>query len=481
MASFVNTYEPTLHFVTERLGVGPMDVVDSASFSGDYTRDTPLSETGVNDPEINDLAYSDESNPGNGPALFSAYLLHPCEVAEQFPGSHGNMNEPNVIWSSECIVDTVNAAALEELSSLNVRCRLSGLSGLRNEQSADLALSISDFQDDNSIMIRHQPRVWTSPNASQSVSVSLPINELRDNKFVVTHPQPTGRISPDTCQNASVSLPINTFTDNELNLIRPQPTGWALPNASEELNPPHARSTFSNRGNKRQSADPALSIDTFTDNGPNLIRPQSIGWTLPNASEEFSPLNMRCRLSCRGNEGQSADPALFINTFTDNGPNLICSQPTEWTLPNVLEELNPLNMGCRLSGCESEHQSASPALFVNTFTENELNLSCPQPTGWTLPNAPQSFGVPEIGASSGLETMIQQPKDDRFRCGWLGCNVMFGRSYDRDRHFQSKHVSQTQIWCSVSGCKRSAASGGKPFTRRDKLYEHIRRMHERAT
>jgi hypothetical protein len=68
-----------------------------------------------------------------------------------------------------------------------------------------------------------------------------------------------------------------------------------------------------------------------------------------------------------------------------------------------------------------------------------------------------------------------------FRCSKPACsNKRFGRWADLKRHFDTFHVAVgNKLWCPVTACARSEVFGNKPFytTRRDKLREHMRRMH----
>ncbi|KAI9684548.1 MAG: hypothetical protein M1822_005636 [Bathelium mastoideum] len=164
-------------------------------------------------------------------------------------------------------------------------------------------------------------------------------------------------------------------------------------------------------------------------------------------------------------------------------PDLMRSSELNFDTVNAaaLEGRNPLDIGDIPLGLGNQLQSPDLAVPLDAFANNEISLIAPQPTVWPSPNASQYAGVSEIAGPFGLEGWTQQTDAVRPRCEWPGCNVTFSRPYERDRHVQSQHLGQGQVWCSVSGCKRSVACGGKPFPRRDKLNEHVRRMHERAT
>jgi hypothetical protein len=64
--------------------------------------------------------------------------------------------------------------------------------------------------------------------------------------------------------------------------------------------------------------------------------------------------------------------------------------------------------------------------------------------------------------------------DGRYLCNVLGCPKSFTRKADRDRHVQSWHNCATLHFCPVPRCKKSL---GKPYSRKDKLQEHMRTKH----
>jgi hypothetical protein len=54
----------------------------------------------------------------------------------------------------------------------------------------------------------------------------------------------------------------------------------------------------------------------------------------------------------------------------------------------------------------------------------------------------------------------------------------FRRLYDLGRHHDGRHSSEgPRFWCIVPGCDRSAAVGGRSFPRKDKLSDHVRKVH----
>jgi hypothetical protein len=70
---------------------------------------------------------------------------------------------------------------------------------------------------------------------------------------------------------------------------------------------------------------------------------------------------------------------------------------------------------------------------------------------------------------------------DQYRCVVPGCNnKTFGRLAELKRHHAGKHAAvgrKPQFWCPVKGCERSRAGQGEAFPRRDKMFDHLSRMH----
>lgn len=69
--------------------------------------------------------------------------------------------------------------------------------------------------------------------------------------------------------------------------------------------------------------------------------------------------------------------------------------------------------------------------------------------------------------------------DTEIQCAFPECRGRtFGRKYDYDRHYNGTHASRPTVWwCTVVGCDRSAAERGKPFPRKDKRNDHLRKVH----
>jgi hypothetical protein len=70
--------------------------------------------------------------------------------------------------------------------------------------------------------------------------------------------------------------------------------------------------------------------------------------------------------------------------------------------------------------------------------------------------------------------------DGKFKCNMpmARCSrATFGRMHELRRHYDTVHVAMRQFWCVEPFCERTAAAGGKPFPRLDKLRDHERKKH----
>jgi hypothetical protein len=66
-----------------------------------------------------------------------------------------------------------------------------------------------------------------------------------------------------------------------------------------------------------------------------------------------------------------------------------------------------------------------------------------------------------------------------FMCHSPSCNhKTFTRWYDLRRHHDGTHSNEgPTFWCQVNGCECSNVEGGRAFPRKDKLNDHVRKMH----
>jgi hypothetical protein len=98
--------------------------------------------------------------------------------------------------------------------------------------------------------------------------------------------------------------------------------------------------------------------------------------------------------------------------------------------------------------------------------------------------AASSFDDTKGKAFDSLDTVIgAMYHSGRFKCLHPGCaRKSFGRQAELKRHYDTIHAAQKpSFWCCVPSCERSLDRGGYPFTRRDKLNDHVRTMHAQAS
>ncbi|KAH6691809.1 hypothetical protein BKA61DRAFT_584818 [Leptodontidium sp. MPI-SDFR-AT-0119] len=105
-----------------------------------------------------------------------------------------------------------------------------------------------------------------------------------------------------------------------------------------------------------------------------------------------------------------------------------------------------------------------------------------RPLTWPGLGSPHALAAPSDNSYSvynwlpALDPAIfDKPYDDgRYLCNVPGCPVTFKRKADRNRHVEPKHNNATLHLCPVRGCVKSL---GKPYTRKDKLQEHMWKKH----
>lgn len=72
---------------------------------------------------------------------------------------------------------------------------------------------------------------------------------------------------------------------------------------------------------------------------------------------------------------------------------------------------------------------------------------------------------------------------DKYKCHMPSCSeATFGRLADLKRHRASRHgAMRKSYWCPVSGCERSLNGGGRPFPRKDKMFQYLSQKHADIT
>jgi hypothetical protein len=88
-------------------------------------------------------------------------------------------------------------------------------------------------------------------------------------------------------------------------------------------------------------------------------------------------------------------------------------------------------------------------------------------------------GTVEPQAMIGSVHRDQETSAYSFKCCDLKCNhKTFRRMYDLARHYDGTHATAgPEFWCVADGCERSAFVGDRPFPRKDKLKDHVRKVH----
>lgn len=101
------------------------------------------------------------------------------------------------------------------------------------------------------------------------------------------------------------------------------------------------------------------------------------------------------------------------------------------------------------------------------------------PTAHVLSSPYQS--APKIDVSHAICSVYSMGHPDAclFRCHDSKCqDKTFSRWYDFKRHYNGAHATTPIVyWCEVEGCVRSKAVGNRPFPRKDKLDNHVEKMH----
>lgn len=70
-------------------------------------------------------------------------------------------------------------------------------------------------------------------------------------------------------------------------------------------------------------------------------------------------------------------------------------------------------------------------------------------------------------------------KNGRFKCNMPQCATKsYKRPAELRRHYNTRHAAdKPEFWCEVLHCDRSAGTGGRPFHRKYRLQDHMRKLH----
>ena len=75
-----------------------------------------------------------------------------------------------------------------------------------------------------------------------------------------------------------------------------------------------------------------------------------------------------------------------------------------------------------------------------------------------------------------------EASEDQYKCRAPACSrLTFGRLAELKRHNACRHGGHDgklpQFWCPVEKCERSKTGQGGAFPRKDKMFDHLSRMH----
>lgn len=139
---------------------------------------------------------------------------------------------------------------------------------------------------------------------------------------------------------------------------------------------------------------------------------------------------------------------------------------------SVAQEWTPANV---------QHHPPRSSIFSTSFGssfESKSDLSIPPVSSWE--HTPSKQAIDDSFTLIGSVHYHGLSGKFVFKCNDLRCNhKTFGRWFDLRRHHEGRHVAAGPIfWCHVDGCARSDMDGGRSFPRKDKLAEHVRKVHK---
>jgi hypothetical protein len=124
------------------------------------------------------------------------------------------------------------------------------------------------------------------------------------------------------------------------------------------------------------------------------------------------------------------------------------------------------------------HQSSSTYTGLSEASSLQLRASGLYPAHDLYPQySPSVYLAPFILPDPAPDRVaFNEPLDGRFLCNVIGCPSTFTRKKDRDRHIDSVHDKITPHFCPFHGCRKSYGVG-TPYTRRDRLLDHMQKKH----
>jgi hypothetical protein len=134
---------------------------------------------------------------------------------------------------------------------------------------------------------------------------------------------------------------------------------------------------------------------------------------------------------------------------------------------------------------EGFHQASSG---VDPIEEHHHDDASKNLEAGAVSQTPGASGTLRAGDNSAATDMSRQEEPQQSAhvvnacCVVPSCGRMFHRQSDLQRHIKGRHMPGAAFWCSYDGCGRSQKphSANKPFPRKDKRDEHVRKVHKDA-
>ncbi|EXU94856.1 hypothetical protein X797_012065 [Metarhizium robertsii] len=121
--------------------------------------------------------------------------------------------------------------------------------------------------------------------------------------------------------------------------------------------------------------------------------------------------------------------------------------------------------------------SAGSSRDASTSAEDAPIGLVATPTNDEIPNPDTEQDTIRPRASpDSADSKLRREVDQPLCCLYPGCSAKpFGRRKDLDRHYKQRHVPKS-FYCDYAQCKRSV----EPFSRLNRLREHLRTVHKEA-
>jgi hypothetical protein len=190
-----------------------------------------------------------------------------------------------------------------------------------------------------------------------------------------------------------------------------------------------------------------------------------------SASQRYTTEIARCNFIQSIDESQSRDEP---GTFSfQAGTNL------DTTNPSATVQQPPVGLSDpAISNSYSPSSTLNDEPFVGTnlgegrssLVDSPSALSSADGIQCTWPSCNKAF--PSIHVYNHHFKNHSRP----FQCGF--CPARHATKRQRDRHVNERHSNTEGYYCSVLGCPRSSASGGKPFPRIENCRRHMMMVHK---